>query len=43
MQRVVEKLTGTSPGETTGKNAVTQRNLIEIDKPSEKSEKHEQQ
>ena len=36
IQRVVEKLTGTTPGENTGRNAVTQRNLIETDKPSEK-------
>ena len=36
IQRVVEKLTETTPGENTGKNAVTQRNLIKTDKPSEK-------
>ena len=33
---VVEELTGTTPGKNTGKNAVTQRNLIETDKPCEK-------
>ena len=31
IQRVVEKLTGTTPGKNTGKNAVTQRNLIKTD------------
>ena len=36
IQRVVKELTGTTPGENTGKNAVTQRNLIKTDKPSEK-------
>ena len=36
IQRVVKELTGTTPGENTGKNAVTQRNFIKTDKPSEK-------
>ena len=40
IQRVVKKLTGTTPGENTGKNAVTQRNLIETDKPSKKKVKN---
>ena len=39
IQRVVEKLTGTTPGKNTGKNAVTQRNRIETDKLSEKKRK----
>ena len=39
IQRVVEELTETTPGENTGKNAVTQRNLIKTDKPSEKNRK----
>ena len=43
IQRVVQELTGTTPGKNTGKNAVTQRNLIETDEPSEKGEKHAQQ
>ena len=30
-QRVVETLTGTTPRKNTGKNAVTQRNLIKTD------------
>ena len=39
IQRVVEELTWTTPGENTGKNAVKQRNLIKTDKPSEKKRK----
>ena len=39
IQWVVEELTGTTPGENTGKNAVTQRNLIETDEPSKKKRK----
>ena len=39
IQRVVQELTGTTPAENTGKNAVTQRNLIETDIPSEKKRK----
>ena len=36
---MIEELTGTIPGENTGKNALTQRNLIKTDKPSEKKRK----
>ena len=39
IQRVVEELTGITPGENTGKNAVTQRNLIKTDEPSQKKRK----
>ena len=39
IQQVVEELTGTTPGKDTGKNAVTQRNLIETDEPLEKKQK----
>ena len=39
IQQVVEELTGTTPGKDTGKNAVTQRSLIETDKPLEKKRK----
>ena len=39
IQRVVEESSGTTPGENTGKNAVTQRNLIKTDEPSEKKRK----
>ena len=39
IQQVVEEFTGTTPGENTGKNAITQRNLIKTDKPSEKKRK----
>ena len=43
IQQVVEEFTGTTPGENCRKNAITQRNLIKTDEPSEKSEKHAQQ
>ena len=36
IQRVVEEHTGTTLGKNTGKNAVTQRNLIETDEPFKK-------
>ena len=39
IQQVVEEFTGTTPGENTGKNAITQRNLIKTDEPSEKKRK----
>ena len=39
IQRVVEVLTGTTPEENTGKNAVAQRNLIKTPEPSEKKRK----
>ena len=39
IQRVVEEITWTAPGESTGKNAVTQRTLIETGKPFEKKAK----
>ena len=42
IQRVVEELAETTPNENTRKKAVTQKNLIKTDKPSEKSEKHAQ-
>ena len=40
IQRVVEELTGTTPGKNTGKNAVTQRNLIKTDEPFKKKAKN---
>ena len=42
IQRVIEELTGTTPGENTGKNAVTQRNLFELTNLLKKTEKHAQ-
>ena len=36
IQQMVEELTGTTPGENTGKIAVTQRKFIKTDKPSKK-------
>ena len=39
IQQAVEELTGTTSGENTRKNAVTQRNLIKTDEPSKKKRK----
>ena len=41
-QRVVEELTGTTPGDSAGKSAVALRNPLETNEPPEKSEKHVQ-
>ena len=41
-QRVVEELTGTTPGDNAGKSAVALRNPLETNEPPEKSEKHVQ-
>ena len=38
-QRVVEELTGTTPGDTAGKNSVAQRNSLETKEPPEKNRK----
>ena len=38
-QRVVEELTGTTPGDIAGKNALAQRNPLKINIPPEKKGK----
>ena len=41
-QRVVEELTGTTPGDSAGKNAVALRNPLELTNLQKKSEIHVQ-